>query len=589
MDALHCTSFADRLRQERIRRNWRQCDVAQHLGSTIVTINRWERGIQRPSVYFSSKLCALFGKSALELGLFPQSQPSFVPALIEPSSISPSARFPNLWSVPYPQNPFFTGRQDILHHLHDLLSRQHTMPLVRSWAVSGLGGIGKTQTVLEYAYRYRLDYSAVLWVSAETTESLLASFVAIAELLKLPKRRLREQFGVVDAVMRWLTDQANWLLIFDHVEEPELLGNFLPSAHRGCLLFTSRRQGLGLTSHSLRLNQMTLEEGMRFLLHRARWLDPTGTLDQLAPTDQALAKKIVVAMGGLPLALEQAGAYIEATQCILADYLRLFHLSQLRLLDEHNASINYPLSLTRTFAQIFEQLRRSNPSAMEILTICAFLAPEPIPEAFFFEGAAYLGASFQKLAADAFAFHAALKALLTYSLIQRDVTTHTLTVHRLVQVVLKGRLSKAAWHTWAGRVLQAMTSLFPSGEEMQANYWQVCEKLLPHAFKCVILAEQRGEGEVLRSTLLNHIAGYLSKRARSVEAKPLFERTRALREPVLSPAYSLVAEALYRQTDLEDQVSEPERASLCACGCGRQVPRPMDRFFSNQCQADLEC
>jgi len=60
-----------RLRQERFRCNWRQCDVADQLGTTVITIKRWERGSYQPSPYFRAKLCALFGKSAEELGFVP--------------------------------------------------------------------------------------------------------------------------------------------------------------------------------------------------------------------------------------------------------------------------------------------------------------------------------------------------------------------------------------------------------------------------------------------------------------------------------------------------------------------------------------
>ncbi|HEY7420172.1 MAG TPA: NB-ARC domain-containing protein, partial [Ktedonobacteraceae bacterium] len=313
MDGFHRPHLASRLRQERLGRNWHQRDVAEHLGTTVVTVNRWERGVQQPSTYFRVKLCVLFGKSAQELGFLSDDQPHSAPVLREASPlaesppISSSASFPKLWSIPYPHNPFFTGREAILHHLHELLSRQRTMLLTQSCTINGLGGIGKTQTVLEYAYRHSQNYSAVLWVSAKTVESMISSFVTIAELLKLSEKGPHEHFLVVDAVIRWLTDHADWLLIFDNVEDPELLKRFLPPARRGCLLFTSRRQGLGLTSNTLKLDQMPPEEGMRFLLRRAGWLDTTASFDQLAPTDQALAKEIVAAMGGLPLALDQAG------------------------------------------------------------------------------------------------------------------------------------------------------------------------------------------------------------------------------------------------------------------------------------------
>src|SRR3954454_19696493 len=106
-------------------------------------------------------------------------------------------------------------------------------------AISGLGGIGKTQTALEYAYRFRQDYTAVLWVTAETEETLSAGFSAIAQLLQLPEMDRPEQDAVRKAVLRWLKSQDQWLVVGDNADSPELLKAYLPRQHRGHVLLTS--------------------------------------------------------------------------------------------------------------------------------------------------------------------------------------------------------------------------------------------------------------------------------------------------------------------------------------------------------------
>ncbi|MGH2479745.1 MAG: NB-ARC domain-containing protein, partial [Ktedonobacteraceae bacterium] len=192
-----------------------------------------------------------------------------------------------IWHMPHMRNPFFTGREHVLARLHQALHHEHAAVLSQSYALSGLGGIGKTQTALEYAHRYASDYTAIFWISAETTETLLASFTALAAVLDLPEKEEHEQKRVAAAVLRWLNSHDKWLLIFDNVEEVALAQDFLPTAHTGSLLFTSRRQALGITAQTLDLEIMTSEESRRFLLHRARLLDPTATLAQLPPTDEA--------------------------------------------------------------------------------------------------------------------------------------------------------------------------------------------------------------------------------------------------------------------------------------------------------------
>jgi hypothetical protein len=138
---------------------------------------------------------------------------------------------------------------------------------------------------------------------------------------------------------------SGWLLIFDNMEDIELGKDFLPSSRGGALLFTSRRQALGITAQALDLHQMALEEGMRLLLYRARLLESTASLNELPPHEQAAAKELVTLMDSLPLALDQAGAYIEATRCSLTDYLHLFQASSLDLLDEREVHADHPASV----------------------------------------------------------------------------------------------------------------------------------------------------------------------------------------------------------------------------------------------------
>jgi tetratricopeptide (TPR) repeat protein len=536
MDAMTLSSFGDLLKTLRKQSRVNQQELASRLGVHLNTISKWERGICLPE----SKTIVL--ELAHQLHLNPHDTRLLLEASL--TALSP------YWHLPYQRNPFFTGREEVLQRVHEALHQQQSALLSQSSALSGLGGIGKTQTAIEYAYRYANDYTAVFWISAETTESLTSSFLALAEVLNLPERHDHEQQRVISAVLRWLNTHSDWLLVFDNVEDIELVKSFLPSSRGGSLLFTSRRKALGITAQALNLHQMTLEEGMRLLLHRARLLEPTASLEQLDEHERAAAQELVTLMDGLPLALDQAGAYIEETQCRLSDYLHLFQASSLDLLDEREGYADHPISVARTFTMIFERLEHDQPLAAELLTVCAFLAPEAIPEEFFLEGAEYLGPTLEMLATDQLAFQRAIKALLSYSLLQRHGDTHTVTIHRLVQVVLKGRLSDTVQRIWGKRVVEAMTHLFPSEEETQANYWQVGGRLLPHALVCLGFSEQWNEDKTLSISLMNHVAACLGKRAQYAEAESLFERALRQGEQVLGPKHLLVAEVLHGLANL---------------------------------------
>src|SRR5258706_4553642 len=239
----------------RHRRAWTQQTLADQLGTTPLAINRWEQGKAFPSAYFRTRLCDLFGLGEAELGFAPR-EPQAAPVA--------------LWLVPYRRNSFFTGREELLAHLHHLLAPSSIGALAPAYALCGLGGIGKTQTALEYCYRFGAHYQAVIWLRAETRDLLWADLMALAERLALVSREEPEQRRVVEAVQRWLQEQSGWLLVLDNVEEVALLNEGLPAQWRGRVLLTTRSQYTGALAERLELPPLSPEEGMRPLLHRSK-------------------------------------------------------------------------------------------------------------------------------------------------------------------------------------------------------------------------------------------------------------------------------------------------------------------------------
>ena len=248
-----------------------------------MNISRWEKGVTVPSPYYRQRLGELFGKSIQELGLIPESSEERneeVDTFLDPPGSHPSPLSLPIWNVPYRRNPFFTGREEILAHLYAVLRSSSAAALTQAQAISGLGGIGKTQIAVEYAYRYRDNYQAIFWITASTREAFGTDFAMLAALLGLPEQYEQDQDIVVRVVKRWLTTHTHWLLILDNVDNLEMVVDFLPVHSTGDVLITTRLQALGTVAQSIEVEKMGLDEGVMFLLRRIKAIVPGKSLEQ---------------------------------------------------------------------------------------------------------------------------------------------------------------------------------------------------------------------------------------------------------------------------------------------------------------------
>ncbi len=464
--------------------------------------------------------------------------------LPRPDEPSPSSRAgpSEVWNIPFARNPFFTGREDLLEHLHTQLQTMQTAALSQPQAINGLGGIGKTQLAIEYAYRYRQEYQMVLWAHADTTEALNASYIEIAKVLQLPQKDAQKQEVIVQAVKAWLRTSQGCLMIFDNADELRIIQAFLPNSFLGHLVFTTRAQAPGKLAQRFEVDTMGTETGALLLLRRAGLVAANASLDAALPSDLTLASAITKELGGLPLALDQAGAYIEETACGLAGYQRLYQTQRTELLRSRGGfADDHPESVATTWSLSFAQVEQLNPAAADLLRLCAFLAPDAIPEELLTEGAQELGEMLAPVAADAYLLNQAITALRAYSLLTRDPQAQTLTVHRLVQAVLRDSMPAEIQQQWMQRAVHAVEAAYPGSDF--AN-WLTLERLLPHAFVCATWIEQAWIETFEAAHLLNNVGFYLKQRGRYVEAEPLYQRALTIFEQQLGLEHPNTATSL---------------------------------------------
>ena len=431
---------------------------------------------------------------------------------------------PPIWNVSQHRNPNFTGREGILKELRLALTSGE--PAAWKQAITGMGGVGKTQLVVEYIYSHKADYRIIWWVRSEEPATMAADYASLAVNLNLPEKESRDQTEIVRAVKRWLEHNPDWLLIFDNAQDPSGIRNYLPLGGAGHVIITSRNPLWGGVAKLLPAPIFDRAESIEFLCKR------TGQEDKKAA--DALADEL----GDLPLALEQAGAYIETTGIALTEYQELFQSRRKELWVDESHPPDYPDSVATTWSLAMKQVSQESQAAVDLLNLCAFLAPDDISLELFCGGVEPLPEPLAATATDKLAMNRAIKALRQYSLI--DTSGEFLSVHRLVQVVVRDSLGEDDRKGWTATVVRLLSTAFPFyGDDVRT--WHQCSRLLPHALAAATHAGVLEVAPEVTQHILNQIGIYLRGRAEFAEAKVLFERALTLAEKAYGPDHPEVA------------------------------------------------
>jgi serine/threonine protein kinase/tetratricopeptide (TPR) repeat protein len=445
-----------------------------------------------------------------------------------------------IFLVPLARNPNFTGREDLLASVDELLAANRLLAVV---ALEGMGGIGKTQTALEYAYRNADRYRMVAWIRAERPETLAADYCAIGAPLQLPETP--EQQHRIDGVRTWLERNQGWLLIFDNARDPAALRTFLPRTHAGHVLVTSRHTSWRGLASSLEVGVFEPGDATAFLFAR------TGDDDRVA------ASALWQELGGLPLALEDAAAYMESTGRSIASYLEHLRGHRRRLLFGPALPGAGSGGLGAAWELSFRQVEREAPRAAEVLALTAFLAPDDVPLDLFRAGAGPLPAALAADVRDPLAFDAAIAALRRYSLVR--VEGDHLSIHRLIQLAARERLPDAERERWIAHALRMVEAAYPRAA-MAGAYEPASGRLLPHALS--VLGHARGQAECngVSARLLRRTGIYRSARGDHDQAARDLEMALSLFEQAAEPRGEQLAGALWELAMVLYVLGEAEAA-----------------------------
>jgi len=452
---------------------------------------------------------------------------------------------PFLVGLRYLRNPRFHGRENELQRLAESLTAGRPVVVV------GEGGVGKTQLAVEYVYRHLSDYNAVYWLEAEEEANLSVRYANLATSIHdFTYLANAEQQVVIKAVRQWLTEHDRWLLVLDNARSPTTIQPYLPQGG-GHVLITSRNPSWGHLGQILRLNLWSRAESVAFLLKRTE------------SKDQASAHKIADLLGDLPLALNHAAAYVEATGCFLAEYLGLLATEGLGLLDD-TAVVREHDAVGATWRVALSLLQDESPEANLLMRLLAFLAPEGLPISMMVAGASALDDPLKRVLSTVATANRLVALLRYHGLVSR--AGEIVSVHRVLQHVIRASLDDSTKRSVIQEGTRLIKELFPYHAD-DPRHWDECKTLVPHVRAVESHALKTGVAPEA-ATALNQAGLYLMSSGAYAEAERFFLRALEIAKSTMGPEHPDVASCytnlgeLKRITAHYDEAEELLRRAL---------------------------
>ncbi|MGQ4404274.1 FxSxx-COOH system tetratricopeptide repeat protein [Streptomyces hayashii] len=423
-----------------------------------------------------------------------------------------SARFPGnrptIFNAPS-RNTVFTGRAAVLEQLRTQLGEGISIVLPQPQTLYGLGGVGKTQIVLEYVHRFIADYDLVWWISAEHKDAIIAS---LAELGSKIGASGGDDMALASAeVVQMLASgmpTKRWLLVFDNADDPDMLKRYFP-AGGGHILITSRNQAWAQQGTSLSVDVFPRQESVEHLTRQA----PGLSVEE--------ADRVADAVGDLPLAVEQAAAWLAQTATPTDAYLRELTEQTTAVLGVNHPK-DYPQPVAATWNISIARLGERSPASVRLLQLCAFMAPEPISVRVLYNKE-MLDAlrEWDPTLQESLLLGRVIREIGRFALAKVDQISGSIQIHRLVQAVIRSQLSDTEQEEARHVVHTVLASARPDGDEPTDNpaTWPLFDSIWSHLLASGI----RNCSEPKPRRLLIDRVRYLWKRGDLSSARQLAE------------------------------------------------------------------
>ena len=436
-----------------------------------------------------------------------------------------------VFMMSYDQNPHFLGRDDLLLRLRQKLQETNPKQYNHRVAIYGMGGVGKTQIAIEYVHRYQDSYQNIYWINAADQAALLSGFLEIGQktgcligTMDLPPME------VAKAVLSWLREQENWLLIVDNLDDVTVARGLLPGTHKGghILITTRNPNAMNIPAEGFEIQVFGEEAAVELLRIRS------GITKAELSISRTVANDIVHELGYLALAIDHAAAFIRFTDMAITGFLTLYHGSRKELLSRlPDDEKTYSNSIAVTFLLSFDKVK-SNPKygtqASQLLKLFVFLNPDGILIDFLKAGSSGLSDKLREVIDQSYLFRESLGLLRQFSLIGLSKQKDSIIIHRLIQAVLKDEISGPEKQGFCNEVIELCFVAFPAdwNAKETRDLGRIFQgQVVEPAFEAAKISSHRG------AITLGLIAQFLFNDGKLKDAERLLERAGQILQALL--------------------------------------------------------